>query len=196
MFFDPPREIPARRLIRLPDHLRRLERTKWADANPGGAPVDSFLEGSAFDAQGRLYVTDIPNGRIFRIEDDHWTEIADYRHSLIHIAPETGGAAAVLQTVNSESFKGLNDLTSNDDESMIFTDHGQTRLQDPSGRVWRLHKDGRIDRLLSNGLSPNGLVLNTAQTHLSRSSGIGRIKRLGLRPAVTTDRPNERRQGR
>lgn len=186
MFFDPPREIPARLLTRLPDHLRRLERTEWADANRGGAPVDSFLEGPAFDAQGRLYVTDIPNGRIFRIEDDHWTEIAayagwpnglkvqpdgdlliaDYRHGLIRIAPETGAAAAVLQTVNSESFKGLNDLTLHDDESVIFTDQGQTGLQDPSGRVWRLHKDGRIDRLLSNGPSPNGLVLNNAQTHL------------------------------
>ena len=92
MFFDPPREIPARLLTRLPDHLRRLERTEWADANRGGAPVDSFLEGPAFDAQGRLYVTDIPNGRIFRIEDDHWTEIAAYRHGLNAAMGVTNGA--------------------------------------------------------------------------------------------------------
>jgi gluconolactonase len=72
----------------------------------------------------------------------------------------------VLQTVVSESFKGLNDLTLHDDESILFTDQGQTGLQDPSGRVWRLHKDGRLDKLISTGPSPNGLVLNTAQTHL------------------------------
>lgn len=186
MYFDPPREIAARALTRMPDHLRRLERSEWADANRGGAPVDSFLEGPAFDAQGRLYVTDIPYGRIFRIEDDTWTQIAayagwpnglkvqpdgdlliaDYRHGLVRIDPATGSASAVLQTVMSESFKGLNDLTLHDDESVLFTDQGQTGLQDPTGRVWRLHKDGRIDRLIATGPSPNGLVLNTAQTHL------------------------------
>ena len=186
MYFDPPREIPTRVLTRMPDHLRRLERTEWADANRAGEPVDCFLEGPAFDAQGRLHVTDIPYGRIFRIDDGHWTQIgeyqgwpnglkvqpdgdlliADYRHGLIRIDPATGTAAAVMQTVMSESFKGLNDLTLHDDESVIFTDQGQTGLQDPTGRVWRLHKDGRLDRLIGTGPSPNGLVLNTAQTHL------------------------------
>jgi gluconolactonase len=144
MFFDPPREIPARVLTRLPDRFRRMERSEWSDANRAGAPVDCFLEGPAFDAQGRLYVTDIPYGRIFRIEDGDWTQvaeyagwpnglkvqpdgdllIADYHHGLIRIDPGTGGAAAVLQTVMSESFKGLNDLTLHDDESVIFTDQG------------------------------------------------------------------------
>ena len=49
---------------------------------------------------------------------------------------------------------------------MLFTDQGQTGLQDPTGRVWRLHKDGRLDRLLATGPSPNGIVLNTAQTYV------------------------------
>ncbi len=136
---------------------------------------------------GRLHVVDSPYGRIFRIEPNlEWTLIAeypgwpnglkvqpdgdllvaDYRHGLVRIDPETGATRAVLQTVMSESFKGLNDLTLHDDESIIFTDQGQTGLQDPTGRVWRLHKDGRLDKLISTGPSPNGLVLNTARTHL------------------------------
>lgn len=186
MFFDAPREITARVLTRLPDPLRRPERTDWADANRGGEPADSFLEGPAFDAKGRLYVTDIPHGRVFRIEDGHWSEIAayagwpnglqvqpdgallitDYRHGLLRVDPATGSARAVLQTVHSEGFKGLNDLALHDDESVLFTDQGQTGLQDPTGRVWRLHKDGRIDRLIANGPSPNGIALNVAQTHV------------------------------
>lgn len=186
MWFEPPREIPTRVLSRLPEHFRRLERTEWADANRGGEPVDSFLEGPCFDRLGRLYVVDIPYGRIFRIEDGHWslvTEypgwpngmkvqpdgdllVADYRHGLVRVDPGSGATAAVIQTVMSESFKGLNDLTLHDDESVLFTDQGQTGLQDPTGRVWRLHKDGRLDRLIATGPSPNGLVLNTAQTHL------------------------------
>ena len=186
MWFNPPQEIPTRVLTRVPDHLRRLEHSEWADANRAGQPVDCFLEGPCFDSQGRLYVVDIPYGRIFRIEDGAWTQVAeypgwpnglkvqpdgmllaaDYRHGLVRIDPGSGAITAVIQTVMSESFKGLNDLTLHADESVIFTDQGQTGLQDPSGRVWRLHKDGRLDRLISTGPSPNGLVLNTAQTHL------------------------------
>jgi gluconolactonase len=187
MWFAPPKELPTRVLTRVPDRFRRLEQTDWADANRAGEPVDCFLEGPCYDAQGRLHVVDIPYGRIFRIENDNdWTLIAeypgwpnglkvqpdgmllaaDYRHGLVRIHPNTGATAAVLQTVMSEGFKGLNDLTLHADESIIFTDQGQTGLQDPTGRVWRLHKDGRLDKLIATGPSPNGLVLNTAQTHL------------------------------
>lgn len=186
MWFDPPPEIPTRVLTRMPDHLRRPSVTEWSEANRPGEEVDCFLEGPCFDAWGRLHVVDIPHGRIFRIEDGQWTQIteypgwpnglkvqpdgmllaADYRHGLVRIDPSTGETRAVIQTVMSESFKGLNDLTLHADESVIFTDQGQTGLQDPSGRVWRLHRDGRLDRLISTGPSPNGLVLNTAQSHL------------------------------
>ena len=184
MWFAPPTEIPARVLTRVPDRFRRLERSEWADGNRAGMPTDCFLEGPCFDAQGRLYVVDIPYGRIFRVEGDAWTPIAeypgwpnglkvqpdgiliaaDYRHGLVRIDPATGATSAVIQTVLSESFKGLNDLTLHDDELILFTDQGQTGLQDPTGRVYRLHKDGRLDRLIATGPSPNGLVLNTAHT--------------------------------
>jgi gluconolactonase len=186
MWFAPPKEIASRVLSRLPDRFRRLVRTEWTDANRAGEPVDGFLEGPCYDANGRLHVVDIPYGRIFRVENNDWTLVAeypgwpnglkvqpdgillaaDYRHGLVRIDPGTGTTSAVLQTVNSESFKGLNDLTLHADESIIFTDQGQTGLQDPTGRVWRLHKDGRLDKLIATGPSPNGLVLNTAQTHL------------------------------
>jgi gluconolactonase len=186
MWFNPPTEIQARVLTRLPDSFRHPERTEWSDANKGGQPVDCFLEGPCFDAQGRLHVVDIPFGRIFRVQDGNWTVVAeypgwpnglkvqpdgmllaaDYRHGLVRINPATGSTVAVIQTVMTESFKGLNDLTLHQDESVLFTDQGQTGLQDPTGRVWRLHKDGRLDRLISTGPSPNGLVLNAAQTHL------------------------------
>ena len=54
----------------------------WADANQGGRAIDSFLEGPSFDRQGRLYVTDIPFGRIFRIEPDGaWTFLSQQCNS-------------------------------------------------------------------------------------------------------------------
>jgi gluconolactonase len=173
-------------LTRLPERLRRLQRSEWADGNRAGQPVDCFLEGPCFDAAGHLLVVDIPFGRVFRIEGDAWTKLAefdgwpnglkvlpdgmllaaDYRRGLVRIDPASGAVSAVLQAVMSEGFKGLNDLTLHRDGSVLFTDQGQTGLQDPTGRVWRLHKDGRLDRLLATGPSPNGIVLNAAQTHV------------------------------
>ena len=54
---------------RMPERWRRSgERSDWADANKAGQPTDSFIEGPVFDGAGNLYVTDIPFGRIFRID--------------------------------------------------------------------------------------------------------------------------------
>ncbi len=64
----------------LPERFRRAdEHTAWADANRGGAAVDCFLEGPAFDRAGNLYVVDIPFGRIFRIAPSgEWTLAVEY----------------------------------------------------------------------------------------------------------------------
>ena len=66
----PPVRVDATVLTRMPDAMRRPQPSSWADANRPGHVVDSFLEGPCFDAQGNLYVTDIPHGRLFRITPD------------------------------------------------------------------------------------------------------------------------------
>jgi len=45
-----------------------------------------------------------------------------------------------------------------------LSDQGQTGLHDPSGRVYRLRPDGRLDLLLNTAPSPNGIVLNGSQS--------------------------------
>ena len=204
-----PTEIPVRLHAALPEGLRRPVRSAWADANRGGAPVHSFLEGPCLDVAGRLHVVDIPHGRVFRVEDwatvaetGSWPNgmalgrdgaflVADYRRGLLRLDPATGATEPVLDTVMSESFKGLNDLVLHPDGSVLFTDQGQSGLQDPSGRVWRLHPDGRLDRLLSNGPSPNGIALNRAATHvfvaMTRSCEIWRF---ALRPDAVVGKAN------
>ena len=78
-YFAPPRRIETTVFTRLPDRYRRPRRTLWSDANRAGKEVDSFLEGPSFDREGRLYVTDIPFGRIFRISPDgEWDQVAEY----------------------------------------------------------------------------------------------------------------------
>lgn len=179
--FKPPTVIEAQVLARLPDELRRPVRSDWADANKPGHVVDCFLEGPSFDREGNLYLTDIPHGRIFRLtpsgqwqtvaETGGWPNgiaihrdgslwVADYRRGLLKVNPSDGQVDVLLGHRNSEGFKGLNDLTFDIDGNCYFTDQGQTGMHDPTGRVYRWRIDGRLDLLLSNAPSPNGIALD------------------------------------
>ena len=91
--------------------------------------------------------------------------VADYRHGLLTLDPASGAIAPLLETVASESFKGLNDVITGPNGQVLFTDQGQTGMQDPTGRVWRLWPSGRVEKLIGNGPSPNGIALNRAGTH-------------------------------
>lgn len=182
MNFTPPIVIEASVLTRLPDALRLPQASAWAEANKPGHVVDSFLEGPVFDARGWLYVTDIPHGRILCLDgggDWHvisqtggWPNglarhpdgslwIADYRHGILRCEPDSGRVETVLGHRNSESFKGVNDLVFDSAGRLYFTDQGQTGLHDPSGRVYRYDSaSGRLDLLLGNAPSPNGIAID------------------------------------
>jgi gluconolactonase len=179
---QPPEVRQAEVFTRMPERFRRKGvRSDWADANRGGQPTDSFLEGPVFDAAGNLYVTDIPFGRIFRIDAaGAWEQIAeydgepngmkflsarellitDYKNGLMACDISTGTVRPFLERRNSERFKGVNDLTFDSDGNLYFTDQGQTGLHDPTGRVYRLRPSGQLDLLLGNVPSPNGVVLS------------------------------------
>ena len=177
-----PEVRDAEVFTRLPDEFRRTGvRSAWADANRGGEPVDSFLEAPVFDADGMLYVADIPFGRVFRIDpqgrwslvaeydgepngmkflDAHTLVVADYRNGLMRIDVRSGQVTPLLERRNSERFKGPNDLCFDRGGNLYFTDQGQTGLHDPTGRVFRLRRNGQLDLLLDAVPSPNGLVLS------------------------------------
>ncbi len=179
--FTPPQVIPARVLTRLPDEFQKPRRSEWGDANKPGEPIASFLEGPSFDRAGNLYVTDIPFGRIFRIsprlewtlvaEYDGWPNgiaihrdgtlwIADYRRGLLKLDPAAKKPETILGHRNSESFRGLNDLTFDAAGNCYFTDQGQTGLHDPTGRVYRLRTTGQLELVVGGIPSPNGVALN------------------------------------
>jgi gluconolactonase len=129
--FRPIKKIEVRRFASLPAKFRKKTRTAWSDPNRHLAAVDSFLEGPAFDREGKLWCVDIPFGRIFRVgskgewdlaaQYDGWPNglkihrdgslyIADYRKGLLKLDPKTARTEPVLETAFNESFKGLNDL--------------------------------------------------------------------------------------
>lgn len=182
--FGEPRLIETEVFARVPATLRKAGRCPWGDANNGRRATECFLEGPVFDAAGNLYVTDIPYGRILRVDPagrfeviaewDGWPNglklhrdgrlfIADYRHGILACDPATGKVTEVITHRHSESFKGVNDLHFADNGDLWFTDQGQTGLQDATGRVYRLTAAGRLDKMIGTVPSPNGLALNGAQ---------------------------------
>lgn len=127
-------------------------------------------------------MADIPFGRIFRIDlsSGEWTlvadydgepnglkclrpgelVVADYKNGLMRCDIATGRVEPHLERRNSERFRGINDLTFDSAGKLFFTDQGQSGLHDPTGRVYRLHPGSRLDLLLGNLPSPNGVVLS------------------------------------
>lgn len=188
-YLNPPKVRELQVWSSMPESFRRAGvRSVWADANQGGKSIDSFLEGPVFDSAGNLYVTDIPFGRIFKIDPQgKWTFafeydgepngmkflssdkllITDYKNGLMLLDLSTQSITPFLARRNTESFKGVNDLTISSNGDIYFTDQGQTGLHDPTGRVYRYTPtSGRLDLLLYNVPSPNGIVLSPDEKFL------------------------------
>lgn len=189
--YAPPAMIEAEVWARLPEQFRAPRPSSWGRINFQGHDLGCFLEGPSFDREGRLYVVDIPFGRIFRIDAQaRWTLVAqyegwpnglkihadgrifitDYLRGIMLLDPGRGAVTPYVQTWRSESFKGVNDLVFASNGDLYFTDQGQTGLHDPTGRVFRLRdvgaEPGPLECLLDCGPSPNGLVLNAAENQL------------------------------
>lgn len=177
--------IKTQVFLTLPDKLRKVGiPSEWGRVNHQDSSIHSFIEGPCFDPDGNFYLVDIPFGRVFQVSTTgHWRTVveydgepnglawhpdgklvvADYKNGILSLDVASGYLSTILARRNTERFKGPNDLICTKNGDIYFTDQGQTGLHDPTGRVYRLHCDGRLDCLLNNGPSPNGLVLNLAE---------------------------------
>lgn len=154
--------------------------SSWLALQRPGVPSTSFIEGPAFDKDGNLWICDIPWGRIYRISPESKVElviqydgepnglafhpdgrliIADYKNGLMTLDTASAALTAYYDRPNGERFKGVNDLIFAKNGDLYFTDQGQTGLHDPTGRLFRLTVQGKLECLLDNVPSPNGLVL-------------------------------------
>ncbi|MBC7781170.1 MAG: SMP-30/gluconolactonase/LRE family protein [Proteobacteria bacterium] len=199
--FEPPPRVTAETFAELPETFRSKRVAAQRIASGRSVPRHGcFLEGPAFDRAGDLYVTDIPFGRVFKVDvrgaftlvaeydgdpnglaihRDGRIFIADYRRGLLELDPVRGEVSTLFDGYRAERFKGLNDLCFADNGDLYFTDQGQTGLNDPTGRVYRLRADGTLERVADNVPSPNGLVLNDAQSILyvavTRANAVWRL---------------------
>lgn len=178
-FYAPPPVIKTEVYATLPKKFRGTgKRSTWYNRHHG---IECFLEGPSFDREGDLYFVDIPHGRIFRMRPDREIElvaeydgepgglkihqdgrifITDYKHGIMALDPASGKVAPFTAINISENFKGLNDLVFTRNGDLYFTDQGKSSLHDPTGRVFRYSASGKLDCLLTNCPSPNGIVLN------------------------------------
>jgi gluconolactonase len=203
MYLAPP-VLQTTVFARIPDKFRVAGRSnRWIDVQRGGAATGCFLEGPSFDRAGNLYVVDVPWGRIFRIspagEVELFTEydgepnglkihadgrifVADFRHGVMLIDPATRAVTPLLERNALDRFKGLNDLVFASNGDLYFTDQGLTGLHDPTGCLYRLRANGRLECLLRNIPSPNGLVLNLAENtvfvNVTRGNCVWRVPML------------------
>lgn len=188
MYAAPP-EIETVIHARLPERLWATDRpSRWLDER-GGGPLHSFLEGPSFDRAGRLWFTDLAHGRLLRLDGSGEVTVAfelaglepnglkvhhdgrifvACRHfGIVVVDPQRGSHELLLRGPTPETaFHGLNDLHFSLAGDLYFTDQGNSALEAPFGRVWRLTSTGRLDLLMEGLAGPNGLVLNPAETIL------------------------------
>jgi gluconolactonase len=166
MFANPP-VIEAQEIFRIPEIYRRKGRHH------------AVLEGPTFDSEGNLYFVNIWLGQIlcltpsgdFSVVFEYDGEpnglaahtdgrlfIADHKQGLLAFNPATSALETIIDRPHHERFKGLNDLTFSTSGDLFFTDQGESGLQDPTGRLWKLDAKGNLRLVLDCIPSPNGLV--------------------------------------
>lgn len=204
--FPPPTEMKTEVFTEVPREFRATGRiSEWGAYNKPGQQLHSFLEGPSFDRAGRLYVTDLAFGRIFRVSSDgKWELIAEYdgwpnglkihrdgrifitdqKLGVLLLDPDSGKTSPFITYFHSEGLKGVNDLFFDTKGRLYFTDQGQSGLHDPTGRVFRVDLETmRMDCLIDNCPSPNGLVMNHEESQLlvgmTRSNDVWRLPFLG-----------------
>jgi len=185
--------VPA---FRLPEEYRHMgEPSAWAKMTRPGQSMHSFLEAAFFDADGNLWLSDVPYGRVFKVSPEgdwslahqidgepHAMRIApdgrhiavDYRHGLIELTGQSD--FKVLSTgLESQPYLGLSDMAYSPDGALWFTDSGRTSLSDPKGRVYCLSPGGVLRLVLdclpySNGIcfSPDGAWVYVAATRANQ----------------------------
>ncbi len=188
----------------LPRHLHASERASSWVAQRGTGPLHSFLEGPSFDREGNLFCVDVAHGRIFKISPGgDWRVFTEYdgtpnglklhrdgrlfvtdrRRGLLSFDPRTAAMTVVLDQARQEGFKALNDLVFASNGDLFFTDPGESALNDPTGRVYRLRASGELDLLHDRMAGPNGLVLNQQETALLVGVTLSNaVLRIPLRP--------------
>ncbi len=124
---------------------------------PDGPSLEAIwgMSAKGHDAGKRLLL----KGQIF---------IADYKNGIMQLDPSSGNISQHRTRIRTEPFRSCNDLHFASNGDLYFTDQGQSDMQRPDGRVFRLTPDDKLECLIDCGVSPNGLVLKPGLAHPAR----------------------------
>lgn len=206
-----PRIAPTL-LTELPVALRHTgPPSDWAEMVRPGQNIDSFLEAPFFDANGDLWLTDIPYGKAYRLSADlnwHLEHRIDGALTAMRLLPDgrrigleysrglveltgTNGFSVITGGLPGQPFRGTSDMCLGPDGAVWFTDSGKTSMADPTGRVYRW-QDGALRLVLdtvpwSNGicLSPDGARVYVAATQANQIWRFGAALPAGGRPLTS-----------
>jgi sugar lactone lactonase YvrE len=175
-------DIPYGRILKIDPQKNVTACSTW-DGEPNGL---------AGNAEGRLFVADYkqvsPQQHIF-FSRRGTPLLIMLLQGILEFDPKTMQVTPRLPRKNQERFKGPNDLIVDSKQNIYFTDQGQTGLTDPTGKVYRLSPEGKLDTLVSNGPSPNGLVLSNDERFLYVAmTRANQVWRLPLHPDGTTSK--------
>lgn len=199
--FAPPPIVPTTVFARIPEKYSKVgQKSQFVEVMFRGRPTAHFIEGPSFDLEGNLWIVDIPYGRLFKIDQqgnvslafeydgepnglkfhkDGRAFIADHKNGIMVFDPKKETISTVLDRPVCQRLKGVNDLIFASNGDLYFTDQGQSGLQDPSGRLYRLRTNGQLDCILNNVPSPNGLVLTRDETAVllaaTRANAVWRV---------------------
>jgi gluconolactonase len=142
--------------------------------------VPGYTEGVVVDRDGAIYISDVPNGIIYRIAADGeakvWAKtgapnghkvlpdgthlVCDgSQHAILHLDAAGTVIGKAAADYDGKPLRAPNDLTLDSSGGFYFTDPGGSNLEKPIGTIHYVDTDGKI-HLVAQGLAfPNGLAM-------------------------------------
>jgi len=116
--------------------------------------------------------------------------ICDNKHKAILRLTRGGKLEVLADQFDGKPLRSLNDLTLDARGSLYWTDPVNSSLKNPTGNVFRLQPNGKVDRVASGLAFPNGLDVDPASKNLFVIESITKkVLRCPLRGNGALDKP-------
>ncbi len=142
---------------------------------PGYSEGPTWRNGEVFFCSGALLRVDSkqavhkyldigPAGTVLRA-DGHLLIVDNKYKAVLDLSPD-GKLGVIAERFETETLRGLNDLTIDARGNVYWTDPEGSSLEKPVGNLYRIRPDGRVDRLATGLAFPNGIDVDPASKNL------------------------------